>query len=161
MLPVPVAKHYVMTREAFDSPLTATVLAIFPSRAGYLDQSGNPCMPPPRSPNPLSSVTRGLTNQISLTIRRNQLLVESCVPERKVHGHTHVHQRLPLLSCDTNGDCTLAHRQITGNLLPVAAAMAAGGPYTYCGCQRHRLTQQNLSQDPPTISVNLTEGVLL
>jgi hypothetical protein len=62
--------------------LTATVLTIFPSRAGYLDQSGNPCMPLPRLPNPLSSGTRGLTNQRSLTsnaavrpiaFQRNQL----------------------------------------------------------------------------------------
>jgi hypothetical protein len=35
-----------------------------------------------------------------------------------------------------------------GNLLPVVAVMAAGGPYTCCGCQRHRLTQHDLSQDP-------------
>jgi hypothetical protein len=35
---------------------------------GCIGQSGNLCTPPPRLPNPLSSVTRSLTNQFSVTI---------------------------------------------------------------------------------------------
>ena len=104
------------------------------------------------------------------------IMAESCVPEHKIHRHTHVHQRLPLVSCvwsqapwsslsllTESAHWHTAHRQITRNLLPVAAAMATGGPYTvtYCDCQHHSLTQHNLSKDPPTLSVNLTEGVLM
>jgi len=106
--------------------------AIFPSRAGYIDQSGNPCMPPPHLPNPLSSVTRGLTNQIP---EAASLAVAGPGPR--------------VCPAPVNGVCTLAQRQITCNLLPVVAAMAAGGPYTYCGCQRHRLTQHNCPKIPP------------
>ena len=42
--------------------------------------------------------------------------------------------------------------------------MAAGGPYTYCGCwlsQDDDLTRlRDVDHRPPTLSVNLTEGVL-
>ena len=59
--------------------LTATVLAIFPSRAGYIDQSGNPCTPPPHLPNPFSPVTGRLTNQKhSMCVTRQTIIMTDC-----------------------------------------------------------------------------------